>query len=391
MAQPASTSGKAQETKNPLQEAAPIKRFLPQPLTSTLIMSVIPHGRADKVPQSPMPDSESEQLEYKAESTLETLLEEWTNVGHQESSSDHEEPQAKSTRFRDHSESKRSTQDRLAEKSDSYQAGAPSYLPDDEFVKGSKGDPEVPGTILDEASSMSEIPDHAQESPDDDAKATRATKGILEDGGESLPPKVGPRKSNRDKKPAHAHTVKKEGRHSNTLPISEHTVSSNRTQSSDAHMYNYPVQPQYPYPYYPAMPHASAYHRPQVPNSTLPPNPTPASAPAPAPIVNVVPFDTSHLGSARGSNDDSTEKIVYAMEKAFNFLERPTLARGALEAEHHKLQEECRLKAALDNLKQKEAAAEQAALNSRPVTLQDCLGRKYIFPLEMCRTWIVSS
>ena len=392
----ASTRGQDSGAKSPSQQSEKVAWSLPQPLTSALIMSVIPHQRADEALQSILHDSESEQLEAKAESTLETLLGEWTNVGYKPTQSVPKEPQARFIHFQNHFGAEQPHQNHASEGMDSSQALPSSSMPDEDPMKTLEGNSAEQGINVDDASSVSEIQSHIQEDPGNKAKATQDPNSNSGDGSESQPPpppKVRQKTSVQDRKSAHGHRIKKDNKHSSTLPSSDTPVSSNETQSFDPYPYNYPAQPQYPpYPYYTATSHASPYSLPQPPNSKIPPAATSASAPAPtpAPIVNVVPFDTSNLGPKRRNNDDSIEGVVHAMEKALSFIERSTLERGALEAQHRELQEQCRLKAALDRSKQQEAAAEEAALNSRPVTVQDCIGRKYVFPLDMCRSWIVS-
>ena len=79
------------------------------------------------------------------------------------------------------------------------------------------------------------------------------------------------------------------------------------------------------------------------------------------------------------------------MERILAFMERPTLEMGAMQAEQRQLKEDLRIKAAVEHSKQQTLDAQEALQNSRPVTLQDCLGRRFIFPIEMCRSWWVST
>ena len=94
------------------------------------------------------------------------------------------------------------------------------------------------------------------------------------------------------------------------------------------------------------------------------------------------------LPNSTGAN--STDIAFAAMEKFISFLERPHAAMGALEAKNRQLEEEMRTQAAVERLRREATVAAEAEANSKPITLQDCLGRRFVFPMEMCRSWSVS-
>ncbi|KAL6714174.1 hypothetical protein ACLMJK_008668 [Lecanora helva] len=91
--------------------------------------------------------------------------------------------------------------------------------------------------------------------------------------------------------------------------------------------------------------------------------------------------------SSRVDNNSFTETSLGTIERILEIVERPILAMGKLEAEHRQLQEDVKVKAVMELSKQQATAANKAEQNSRPIILQDCLERRFVFPLEMCRTW----
>ena len=164
--------------------------------------------------------------------------------------------------------------------------------------------------------------------------------------------------------------------------------------------YSYPVQERVLQP-------AAIPIPPPVPPSKQYPEPSLVSLPAgvpsapparPVPLFNPQSTSTHELSNdakrtapPKNNNEESaTDKAFATLERLMGLLERPHAQMAALELKHRQLEEEMRTKAAVEQAKQQANAAAEAEANAKPITLQDCLGRRFTFPLEMCRSWSVS-
>ena len=422
-ARSASPHGRKSESKSRSQGPNFVARSLPHPLTSTLIMSVIPHEKADKAVESRKPNSESEGLKMKAETTIDFLLEDWTNVGPRKLSATNAqatgnalapplaEPQPKSAESRNQSKEKKSISDKssvpsFSEDTESVQVveasstGLPEELADD-----SEGIPEVRGFNMDDSSSalgvLGKASQFAQKGHED--RPSGRQRVIVEEQRQR--PNARGRTTQRERRPP-ARIDRAPPPPPSEPPKPQYSYEPLATYNSYGYP-GYPVQAQYAHPPYFAtaptnrLPPPPAPAQPSVPASIPHPSlapvaqaasistPPPTPSSPPNPVVNLT-IDKSHLDSEERSDFKSADKRFDTVEKILGILERPLLDRGAMEAKHRQLEEELRLKTAIEQINQKAVAAEKAEENSKPITLQDCLGRRFVFPLEMCRSWWVS-
>ena len=412
-ARSASPRGRNHERKNSSSPRArdTANRSLPDPLTSALILSVIPHEKADR-------DFPQDQIKEKAESTVRTMLEDWTNVlpstGQKPSEGTSHETE-KPTQVDSNAGSdwgwggfgfKGSSKEANRQKVNSIKTEAPSSVSSKSSEEQWETVSNNKGFNRDDASSVFQTLGDALDGPN-----TGPMKIHMSGGNEASQNRNEQTHRNR-RYPARPRAAQREYRpHAPYVPEAPEAPEAPaeqvdswdyipsapappphylQTPEVNPYGYNYPIPGQYIYP-----PHV-AYAPQQWPSAGTAPIPPPAATPAPpppappAPTVNILPVDKTQLSPVTTINDPSSDKTVDAIEKILGFLQGPTMAMGALEAKHRQLEEDCRVKASIDTFKQKLVAAEEAEQNSKPLTLHDCLDRRFVFPLELCRSWWVS-
>ena len=94
----------------------------------------------------------------------------------------------------------------------------------------------------------------------------------------------------------------------------------------------------------------------------------------------------------------STERDLDAIERLLKLIGHAHLQSESPEAQYRQTEETRRPKPAVAEAQHPTASTanlerhsqQQSIIATEPVTLKDCLGRKFIFPIQTCRTWPVS-
>jgi len=402
-ARSASPHGNKSERRTTSQPPSSATGSSPQPLTSRLILGIIPHEKADKDIHFPETIPEPERLEIRAQSTANTLLKEWTNVPaytfstirpqtHQAINPPVTESSHHQSRLPSTAAENGSMQEERSKDTNHAQPGASSSKMAEANPESADGGPEDLDSNQDESRSII-----------DDADAASQVVGPGP-GVNFVNDKSKPGKKSKSSGPS-----REKRRPTNTQPsvADDHSYgpsSSNHSKPMQPRpMYHYPMQPNSIQPY-PPQPHSmhpslmqsnpiqAQYQYPPFFSPTPPaPDPPPSSTQNPAaPVLNPSPIDITKSGTSEKTDKDSTDTTMAVVEKVLGFLERPHKEMGALEAKQRKLEEELRTKAAVEKSQQQATSAQEAIQNSMPITLQDCIGRRFIFPVEMCRSWWVS-
>ena len=383
--------------------------------TASVILGIIPHEQADEdFPSNALSDVDP--LEAKAESTVDTLLDRWTYVAPKVFSAS----QVNNTRLDKTPEIPNAESElnrgwgifgkKKAEKAPAkpllgkiFQSAEDKDLP--QSHKTASNDPSS-DQAGDDRSTI-EIP-FEMPRPETRVPKTSAREKGSPRREKTSRPIIEPRKQLRERKtiPTNPPSKEDESSRSTESKSSNLPLAYRPYQAPYFHGYNFPTQPQYSYPPYlsPFAPlPASTPFSVSDPISASAPPPVPSPPPraaspqtahevtqAPTPVINLLPIDKSSLDPTATNSDNFSDRSVDTIEKLLTIIERPTLERGAIEAKHRQLEEEVRIKAAVEQSRQQAAAADEAEQNSRPVILQDCLGRRFVFPLEICRSWFVS-
>lgn len=114
---------------------------------------------------------------------------------------------------------------------------------------------------------------------------------------------------------------------------------------------------------------------------------------------------TTRSNGGHLKDEDEHEVRLRAIEVADKFmgwLSRPRVELGIMEDRYRRLEEEVRLKRAVEEARKEafsaakeeqtqQLALENAAEKAKPVIFKDGTGRKFCLPIESCKTWQVSS
>lgn len=327
----------SRSTRESMARARPMK----EQATSRLLLDIIPHEKADETFKWAQNMSWSTILEAKAEETIDTLLRHWTYVD-------------------------------------------PSYFSEDDRSSITSTEPSLPlhraKTNQHPHEKEKLEPTRRLSGPHDNSRGRRSS--ISKDGsltkelvgrrsvsmGEALntpSPLSAERNRNAKKRPSPLRpTVEnlEEGREAKKGSISH--------MSSDQGVYS-PKEPSTPAPPYPSN------HSGQCPSCyATPPSVVFTSLTDRHPYL---PIDAQArekiTGDETTSSLDSTLKLFE--NKILEMMKQPSLQHGTLDSQSRRVSEQ------REDCQQLNSVGQEA----EPVIMKDCLGRKFLFPIEKCRSW----
>lgn len=142
---------------------------------------------------------------------------------------------------------------------------------------------------------------------------------------------------------------------------------------------------------------------PSVRTPTTPAPPYGFSQPIQCPKCHATPSPELWSPNSSGKGDsDPTGRALEVIERLSELLRHPSLPAGPLDAQNFANGKDAQNKSQAVDGEQATAATVEVEQQSQrhstinapvtePITLKDCLGRNFIFPLQACRAWQVGS